>query len=178
MRRYKSVSVPSTAVAEVGEEFGPWIGRSQYRTTAEFSDAVAAKYQQLYDQGYSLTMQDVAQGLVKNDPMVIGGKVDTFARTGLRDWLSNAEGIEEGPGSIIQVNRRLYDPCGSGAYRIPDVYIPGANTIFDGTIAYKTNLLDQTIDFNAFSGGGNVTIIRPSGLVTNGVQGSYGLYFP
>ena len=172
------MSVPSTAVAEVGEEFGPWIGRSQYRTTAEFSDAVAAKYQQLYDQGYSDTMDLVGRGLVANDNTVIGSRVDALARNGLRDWLSNVEGIEEGPGSIIQVNRRLYDPSGSGAYRIPDVYIPGANAIFDGTIAYKTNLLDQTIDFNAFSGGGSVTIIRPSGLVTNGVQGSYGLYFP
>jgi hypothetical protein len=139
---------------------------------------VAAKYQQLYDQGYALTTNRVAQGLVANDPMAIGADVDAFARQGLRRWLANAEGIEEGGGNIIQVNRRLYDPTGSGAYRIPDVYIPGANTIFDGTIAYKTNLLDQTIDFNAFSGGGHVTIIRPSGLVTNGVQGSYGLYFP
>ena len=86
--------------------------------------------------------------------------------------------MSDAPLFRFQVNRRLYDPAGSGAYRIPDVYIPGANAIFDGTIAEKTNLLQQTIDFNSFSGGGNVTIIRPSGLVTNGIQGSYGLYFP
>jgi hypothetical protein len=68
--------------------------------------------------------------------------------------------------------------CGSGAYRIPDVYIRGAGSIFDGTIAQKTAFMPQTIDFNGFSLGGNVTIVRPNQLVTNGIQGSYGLHFP
>lgn len=172
------VSVPRTAVAEAEGFIGPTIGRSGYRTMAEFRDAVGARYQQLYDQAYADTMDLVSQGLVKNDPMVIGGRVDSIARTGLRDWALNVEGIQEGPGRILQVNRRLYDPTGGGAYRIPDVYIPGARSIFDGTIAEKTNLLPQTLDFRAFSGGGNVTIIRPTTLITPGAQGSYGLYFP
>ena len=144
---------------------------------AEFDSAVGARYQQLVDQGYADTMDLVRQGLVENDPMVIGGRVDSIARTGLRDWLSNVEGIDEGPGQIIQVNRRLYDPAGSGAYRIPDVYIPGAQSIYDATIAEKGIFLPQTIDFNAFSGGANITIIRPSTLVTPGATGSYGLHF-
>ncbi len=29
----------------------------------------------------------VAQGLVKNDPMVIASRVDLIARAGMRDWL-------------------------------------------------------------------------------------------
>jgi hypothetical protein len=145
---------------------------------AEYRDAVGATYQQLYDQGYSLTVNRVNQGLVANDPLVIGSEVDTFARDGLRQWSLNVEGIREGPGRIIQINRRLYDPSGSGAYRIPDVYIPGAGSIFDGTIAPKTAFMPQTVEFNAFSLGGNVTIVRPNQLVTGGVQGSYGLYFP
>lgn len=173
------VSAPQTAVAEAEGFIGPTIGRSgQFQTIEAFDDAVTTKYQELYDQGYSLTMNRVAQGLVANDPLAIGSEADGFARDGLRQYLYGTEGIQEGAGRIIQVNRRLYDPLGSGAYRIPDVYIPGANSILDGTIAEKTNLLPQTIDFNAFSGGGNVTIIRPSGLVTNGIQGSYGLRFP
>jgi hypothetical protein len=126
--------------AAVSEPYGPWIGRSGYRTAAAFSEGVASKYQQLYDQGYASTMALVSQRMVANDPLIIGSRVDAFARYQLRDWLSNFEGIEEGPGKIIQANRRLYDPLGSGAYRIPDVYILGAGDIFDGTIAEKTNL--------------------------------------
>jgi hypothetical protein len=123
-------------------------------------------------------MDLVRQGLVRNDSMVIGSRVDAYARQELRSWLTNVEGIEEGPGQIIQVNRRLYDPAGSGAYRIPDVSIPGAGSIYDATIAEKTISWPQVIDFHEFSGGGNVTIVRPSTLVTPGAQGSYGLHFP
>lgn len=173
-----SVSVPQTAVAEAEGFIGPTIGRTGYRTLSEFDGAVGTKYQQLVDQGYADTMDLVAQGLVKNDPTVIGSRVDSIARTGMRDWLLNVEGIQEGPGQIIQVNRWLRDPAGSGAYRIPDVYIPGAGSIYDATIAEKTIFLPQTIDFHGFSGGANVTIVRPSTLITPGAQGSYGLYFP
>jgi hypothetical protein len=172
------VSIPRTAVAEAEGFIGPTIGRSGYRTMAEFDAAVGAKYQQLVDQGYAQTMRLVARGVVKNDPMSIGSRVDSIARTGMRDWLSSVEGIQEGAGRIIQINRRLYDPAGTGAFRIPDVHIPGARSIYDATIAEKTISLPQTIGFRAFSGGGNVTIVRPSTLVTPGAEGSYGLYFP
>lgn len=139
-----------------------------------------ARYQQLYDQGYAVTMNRVNQGLVANNATAIGSEVDSFARTGLRDWLLNTEGIQEGPGQIIAVNRRLYDPLGSGAYRIPDVYIPGTQSILDGTIGFKTNAWQQTIGFHNFSGGGNVTIVRPTQMPVPVTQppGSYGLFFP
>ncbi len=166
------------ALADAAEVFGPGIGRSGYSTTAEFDAAVGGKYQQLVDRGYADTMDLVARGLVKNDPTVIGSRVDSIARTGLRDWLRNVEEIQEGPGQIIQVNRRLYNLVGTGAYRIPDVYIPGARSIYDATIADKSIVLPQTIAFRIFSGGGNITIIRPSTLVTPFAKGSYGLYFP
>lgn len=171
------MSVPPTAVAEAEGVIGPTIGRSGYRTMGEFDAAVGTKYHQLVDHGYADTMDLVGRGLVKNDPMVIGSRVDSIARTGMRDWLLQVEGIQEGPGRIIQINRRLYNPAGAG-YRIPDVYIPGARSVYDATIAEKSISLPQTIDFRAFSGGGNVTIVRPSTLVTPGAQGSYGLYFP
>ena len=48
------------------------------------------------------------------------------------------EGIGEGQGQLIQVNRYLYDPGGSGSYRIPDVSIPGANQIYDATLGFKS----------------------------------------
>jgi hypothetical protein len=159
----------------VGEEFGPWIGRSQYRTTAEFSDAVFQRYQQFYDQADAIVQQRVAAGTICNDPKVVGGVTDTIARGYLRAWLRNAEGIQEGPGNIIQVNRWLRDPL-SSAYRIPDVSIPGNNIIFDGTLATsppKSALWPQISDFNTFSGGSNVIIVQPTRL-----GGSYGVVFP
>ena len=80
---------------------------------------------------------------------------------------------------MVAVNRRLYDPFGSGAYRIPDVYIPSTQSIFDGTIGFKTSEWSQTIQFHDFSGGGNVTIFRPTQMPVPVGQpsGSYGLIF-
>ena len=156
------------------EFIGPTIGRSGFRNAGEFSDAVAARYQQLYDEGHAITMRRVAQGLVADSPAAIGSEVDEFARLRLLDWL-DTEGTEEGPGRLIQVNRRLYDPTGSGLYRIPDVYIPAAQSILDGSIALKTSATPQIQEFWSFSNSANVTIIRPSALVSGDVQGSYGI---
>lgn len=117
-------------------------------------------------------MRRVAQGLVENDRMVIGAEIDRFARVNLRQWLAT-EGIQEGRGQIIAVNRRLYDPLGSGLYRQPDVYIPGSRLILDGTIAEKTATMPQIIGFRNYSGGANVTIIRPTQE-----GGSYSIRFP
>ncbi|HTV31276.1 MAG TPA: hypothetical protein VMF32_26310 [Xanthobacteraceae bacterium] len=137
------------------------IGRSGFRNIGEFTDAVTAKYQELYDESYANVMSSVSQGLLPNDPLIIGNKTDALARVDLRDWL-NAEGISEGPGQIIQVNRRLYDPIGSGNYRVPDVHVPGSQTILDGSLQFKTDAMMQILDYQAFSSGEKVTIIRPS----------------
>jgi hypothetical protein len=115
----------------------------------------------------------VNRGLVANDPTVIGARTDAVARVGIRDWLAKVEGIKEGVGELVQVNRRLYDPLGTGKYRIPDVYIPGTGTILDGSIAYKTYATPQIRDFWSFAPGANVTIIRPSTFPSGGVSGSY-----
>lgn len=147
------------------------IGNSGYRSIGEFSDVVTTKYQSLYDEGYTIASQNASQGLIANTARAIGSDTDAFARVGLRDWLRNVEGIDEGPGAIIQVNRRLYDPSGSGAYRVPDVYIPGSKTILDGSISFKTGSSPQVIDFEKFSGNAKTTIIAPSGLP----WGSYGI---
>jgi hypothetical protein len=90
----------------------------------------------------------------------------------MRRWLAR-EDIAEGPGQVIQINRWLRDPAGSGAYRIPDVRIPSANIVFDGTIGWKSTTTPQIIDFRGFSGGNNVMIVRPTQL-----GGSHGLVFP
>jgi hypothetical protein len=140
------------------------IGNSGYKSIGEFTDAVTERYQALYDQHYSGTMQLAQQGLIPNNSLTIGIRVDALVRTDLRDWIINGEGLQEGPGQIIQINRRLYDPAGSGAYRVPDVYVSGSQTILDGSLSFKTSLTPQVVDFGTFSGGANVTIIRPASL--------------
>jgi len=151
------------------------IGNSGFRGVGEFTDAVTTKYQTLYDEHYAGTMQLVSRDLIPNDPLIIGKRTDALARVDLRDWLENIEGIKEGRGQIIQVNRRLYDPLGSGNYRMPDVYIPESQTILDGSLQFKTNTMAQITDYQAFSRGAKVIIIRPSGAPSVRVAGSYGI---
>lgn len=67
----------------------------------------------------------------------------------------------EKQGEVIQVNRWLRDPGGSGNYRIPDVMIPGEQVIFDGTVGGKSLLTPQVQDFIRFSNGAKVIIVRP-----------------
>jgi hypothetical protein len=162
-----------SAIPTVADDFiGPTIGRSGYRTTAEFSDAVFARYQQFYDQADVIAQARVAAGRWPNDPTIIGARMDAIARSRVQGWLAS-EQIAEGPGGIIQVNRWLRNPTGSGLYRIPDIRIAGANTIFDGTIGWKGATTPQVVDFHTFSGGDNVIIVRPTRL-----GGSYGIWFP
>jgi hypothetical protein len=151
------------------------IGRTGFRSIGEFTDAVTTKYQALYDEGYELAIGRAKQGLIANDPLVIGQKTDLFARVELRDWLANVQGIDEGPGQIIRVNRRLYDPLGSGDYRVPDVYVPESRTILDGSLQFKTGSMPQISDYQTFSGGAKVTVIRPSTATSRAVDGSYGI---
>jgi hypothetical protein len=138
----------------------------------EFSDAVAVKYQGFYDRAYQLASSRAAAGRIASDQTTIGRFTDAVARRDMRRWLLNAEGIQEGPGRIIQVNRWLRDPAGSGAYRIPDVRIPGARLSLDGTIGWKNAATPQLIDIRGFSGD-NILIVRPTQI-----GGSYGVYFP
>jgi hypothetical protein len=142
------------------------------------ADRVFARYQGLVEEEYAAGLRAQAAGRLTPPPGIsaelhLGQYVDRAARTRLIGWL-RSEGIGEGPGELIQVNRYLRDPLGSGAYRIPDIGIPGSRLIFDGTISSsKTIATPQMIDFRAFSGGSNIIIVRPTEL-----GGSYGLVFP
>lgn len=138
------------------------------------------RYQGFVDEGYTLGREAQAAGRLTpppgvSDEMHLGQYVDRYARGNLTDWL-RSEGIAEGPGELVQVNRYLRDPLGSGAYRIPDIRLPGSSIIFDGTISSsKTITMPQLIDFRAFSGGNKIIIVRPTQLPGGG---SYGLVFP
>lgn len=164
----RSIAAKATVIAE---EIGPGIGRSNYRTMEAFRDAVFERYQQFYDMAFARVQARVAAGRLSGDALTVGNRTDAIARSALRRWLASSEGIVEGPGRIIQVNRWLRDPS-SAAFRIPDVRIPGANIIFDGTIGTKTSVMSQVVDFRSFSGGNNIVIVRPTQI-----GGSYGIVF-
>ena len=153
------------------------IGRSVF-TRAGFADEVFARYQRYIDDAYAATMRSHSAGRLSvpqgmSAETAIGQEVDGAARADLLRWL-RSEGILEGPGKIIQVNRYLRDPLGSGAYRIPDIRVSGSGLIFEGTISpSKSIFTPQLADFRMFSRGDNILIVRPTQL-----GGSYGLVFP
>jgi len=65
----------------------------------------------------------------------------------MRFWV-NEQGLSED----VLINKRLYDPSGSGSYRIPDVQIPSENLILDGAIGTKTMSTPQIQDFMNWTG--------------------------
>ena len=170
---------PSAAVAE---SYAVPIGRSGFRSIEELHDAVLAKYQALYDHHYASELQLAERGVSSLSPFALGRRVDDLTRVGMRDWLKY-EGILEGPTGMVRINRRLYEPIGSGAFRRPDIYIPEVNSVLDGSLGAKTSSMDQIADFGRFSGGAKTTIIRPSGMAAGKIAvsdpqalvGSYGI---
>jgi hypothetical protein len=146
--------------------------------SSSFAERVFVRYQGFIDDAYTAGLKAQAAGRLKPIPRLapetqLGQYVDRFARADLMNWLKS-ERIAEGPGGLVQVNRHLRDPLGSGTYRIPDIQLPGSGIIFDGTISSSKSIFSpQIIDFNSFSGGNNIVIIRPTQL-----GGSYGLVFP
>lgn len=92
---------------------------------------------------------------------VLGQYTDAAARARLRNFLVK-QGIPEGPGADVLVNRWLRDPSGSDAYRIPGVRLNQIKTILEGTIGNKTMNLPQIQDFRSFSGGYRVIIVTPT----------------
>lgn len=161
---------PETSLSEVG-----------YGTHGQVADAVTSKSQEFHDRHYGQISQLVAQGVISDEPMRIGQELDARTRNSVRSWVAN-QGLREGPGEFIRLNRRLYDRGGSGAYRVPDMYFPGAGIILDGSMAAKDARSPQIRDFGKFSGGAKTVIIRPNGLgVTHfdndpaDVVGSYGI---
>ncbi len=155
------------------------IGRAGYSSIEDLRDAILAKYQNLYDRHYADTVRLAQQGAIQGGHFAIGRRLDKLARMDLRSWLE-LEGIPEGPNEIVRINRRLPDPTGSGDYRVPDVYIPEAQTILDGSLTPKSGSTPQIGDFGRFSGRAKTTIVRPAGLGPGragpgSIEGSYGI---
>jgi hypothetical protein len=165
------VSRLRVAGAAVESEFvGPLIGKSGFRTSAEFADAVGTRYQGFVDDAYLAGQRLESQGLLGGHPdFRLGNYVDRISQTRLSAYLKS-EGISEGPGSLIQLNRYLRDPAGSGLYVRPDVRIPAAGRIYDATVGFKSAGSIQITGFGQYSGGNYITVTRPSP-----VGGSYSM---
>jgi hypothetical protein len=121
---------------------------------------VTTAYQNFYNDGWRQTVQRFVAGDIKmssgQDLMtVLGQRTDALARQNLRFWAD-----QQGLSGDVLINKRLYDPSGSGLYRVPDVRIPRENLILDGTIGTKTPLTPQIRDFMNWSGG-RVQVINP-----------------
>jgi len=156
------------------EFVGPRLGATGFSSTPELAGTLFTKYQGFVDDAYSAALQAEAAGRLKFRQGVpretyLGQLVDKAARDDLRAWLSN-ENISEGVGGTVQVNRRLYDPSRSG-FRVPDLRVGGANMVFDATIGEKWITTPQVSDFNTFTRGGRITIVRPTLL-----GGSYSIW--
>lgn len=123
--------------------------------------------QQLADEGYDLADAAARNGFLRitgaGRQAAIGTYVDDYIKFGLQERLA-AQGIQEGAGEVVELNRWLRDPVGSGAYRRPDLRIEGESFILDYTISGRGKWLTspQISDFYKFSGGDTVTILRPS----------------
>lgn len=163
-----SVNIGQALGATRSAEFiGPTIGRSRFAGPGEFAEIIGQRVQSFTDGAFPRALADESQNLLpglKNTR--VGTRVDQLVSARLRQFL-NAEGIAEGQGQLILINRRLYDPTGSGAFVRPDVRVPSANRIFEVTIADKQidgNQLQGFLNFgNDFS-----TIVKPQTLPTGG----------
>lgn len=150
------------AVATAGATIGPKIGRSGYESWAEFNAEAYRRYQQFADDAYDVALAAERDSLLPGNASTrIGDFVDRDTRFRMAEWLSR-EGIPEGPGNSVQLNRWLRNPDGSGEYVRPDVQLPGA--IMDATVGHKTPNTPQIIRNAAYSGGKPTTIVRPSQL--------------
>jgi RHS repeat-associated protein len=151
---------PSNATKE-----GGYIGRERQLGPGSVDDIITSTYERYYAEAGEAAVQRFNAGRLKipsgqNWRQALGQWIDARARVRLRRFLTR-EGIPEGPGQDVLVNRWLRDPSGSGLYRIPDVRLMGSQRILDGTIGAKTAQTPQVVDFTTFSGGFDVRLVRP-----------------
>ncbi|MBN8502673.1 MAG: hypothetical protein J0M19_16230, partial [Sphingomonadales bacterium] len=168
LARKGGVKVATWRPAAESEFVGPLIGKSGFRTSSEFAETVGTRYQGFVDEGYVRALRAEANGQLSGLKSTrIGDAVDRFSQARLSAYL-RSEGIAEGPGKLIQINRWLPDPAGSGLYVRPDVRIPAADRIFDATVGFKAPGSTQITGFSQYSGGNYITVTRPATLPSGG----------
>ena len=138
---------------------GYWLTGDSFN--ADISLGLASDYYQgAINEGYTLAASREAQGLIRGLPNTrVGDFVDRFARDRMNGF-ARFEGLGD---DILRINRRLYDPAGSGAFRIPDVHVVPNSRIFDATVGQKLPTSPQIVDFGTFANG-RVTVLTPDQL--------------
>jgi hypothetical protein len=124
------------------------------------------KYQAFYDDANASIMEQYKAGKITIPNGVptnthLGRLIDARARDNMRFALADI-GLSESPTADIRLNRRAYDPSGSGRYGVPDVYLKGEKVIFDGTIGNKAVTDAQIQRFFLHTDATKVIIVRPN----------------
>jgi len=170
------------ALLVLGHRFGPQVGEISVRPAGPFGRFKSAEdfeleaYRQLqrfHNEAFAKIEQSIRTGSLTPppglpQPLFFGKELDAAVRNQFREWV-RSEGIEEGPTGVVRINRRLYDQTaapGAKRYRQPDVYVPQANSILEGTMAPKSWRTPQIRDYRAFSGA-NTTVVRPQARGTS-----------
>jgi YD repeat-containing protein len=150
---------PPTAPPGSAPATGPF---GRFGSMTGLQQAAGTEYQRLVDIGFergsALWQLTELGGLNQNQ--AIGRFMDDFARIGMRNWFAQ-EGIQigaNGPAQIF-VNARLYEQ-GGFRYRIPDLRV--GDRYFDASLAPKSAMTAQVIDFYGFGNPSMVTITRPT----------------
>ena len=156
-----NASVATRPTSHASEVSGPTIGKSGFKTWEEFNTEGFKRYQQYVDDAFAAANKAESEGLLRgNKNTRIGNAVDQQSRARMRAWL-DSEGIAEGSGQLVQLNRWLRDPSGSGSYVRPDFQSPGA--IMDATVGKKppgTTQLERNEEYSGIP----TTIVRPTML--------------
>jgi hypothetical protein len=126
---------------------------------------IMANYQRYHNEEWLASVARLNAGKITipaglNWKTELGQVVDARVRRRMMSFLAR-EGIAEGPGASVLVNRWLRDPSGTGEYGIPDVRLLGNRTILEGTIGAKTLTSPQMQNYLNFSGGDGIIIVRP-----------------
>ncbi|MCI0605263.1 hypothetical protein L0156_19935 [bacterium] len=143
----------------------PILATSNKLPMLHLDSIIARNYQRYYNDAWLQTVKRFNEGEFPIHPSmnwetILGQEVDAIARARLRNSLPKY-GIFREPGPEVMVNRRLYDPSGSGKFRVPDLRLNTTRRVFDGTIGDKLLTDPQPRDFHTFTGGYKVEIIRP-----------------
>lgn len=155
------------AQAGLPTKFLKEISEAGFKSQDEFGAFISRRYQRLVDDAYTQVTRRINSGkLIPREGIplntFIGQQVDRQSRGALRLQLKTLA-ITDSATSLARVNRRLYNAAGD-AYRVPDLYLPSVNRIFDLTVGTKTILTPQVIDFYRFSQGARITIVQPTRL--------------
>jgi hypothetical protein len=133
---------------------------------AAASPSLEATYQARYAAAYERGLIQVDRDILSGDliapaaqpaHLFRANRIDDFARRDLRRFA-----LERGDGDdLVRINQRLYINGVDGKFRIPDLYFPQSQTIFDGTLGTKSLTTPQIMDFRSATGNMPVGIVRP-----------------